>query len=121
MDNVKHFRELQGCLPPLASINLMKGEYVMTKIELLEKYKDQAYYNLMCYSKNLAMTIPREEYVKEWNEAQEEVDLIREITKDLSIKENQENKLAALEGSVQAQPISREDARRNLLQVIFSH
>ncbi|MCX7841511.1 MAG: hypothetical protein N2489_00360 [Clostridia bacterium] len=51
----------------------------MTKIELLKKYHDMACHNLFCYSRNYAMTEPKDGYEAEWKQAGEEVELLEEI------------------------------------------
>lgn len=43
----------------------------MSKLEYLEDQRNMAYHNLMCYSRNLSMTRPKEGKEKEWNEAKE--------------------------------------------------
>ena len=62
-----------------------KDDY-MTKIELLEKYHDMACHNLFCYSRNYAMTEPKEGYEAEWKQAGEEVKLLEEMIKQLDEK-----------------------------------
>ena len=51
----------------------------MTKIELLKQYHDMACHNLFCYSRNYAMTEPKEGYEAEWKQAGEEVKLLEEM------------------------------------------
>lgn len=51
----------------------------MTKLECLEKQRDMAYHNLMCYSKNVSMTIPKEGQREEWNKAKEECIAVEEL------------------------------------------
>ncbi|MBU5312248.1 hypothetical protein KQI38_09430 [Tissierella carlieri] len=51
----------------------------MTRVEILEKYKDIACHNLFCYSANYLMSKPKEGYEKEWNEANEEIKLLEEL------------------------------------------
>lgn len=51
----------------------------MTKKELLNKYRDMACHNLLCYSNNYLMTEPKAGYEKEWQEAKEEVKILEEI------------------------------------------
>lgn len=55
----------------------------MTKIELLKKYHDMACHNLFCYSRNYAMTEPKEGYEAEWKQAGEEVKVLEEMIKEL--------------------------------------
>lgn len=54
----------------------------MEKMDLLKKYLDMASHNLLCYSKNYAMTEPKDEYEKEWQETREEIELLKEMIKD---------------------------------------
>jgi hypothetical protein len=54
----------------------------MDKKELLQKYRDQACYNLMCYSKTLLMNKPKEGYETEWQQAIEEIKLLEEMIKE---------------------------------------
>ena len=51
----------------------------MTRVEILNKYKDMACHNLFCYSANYLMSKPKEGYEKEWNEANEEIRLLEEL------------------------------------------
>lgn len=51
----------------------------MTILEYLEKQRDMAYHNLLCYSRNYGMTAPKENQDKEWNEAKEECRIVEEL------------------------------------------
>ena len=57
----------------------------MTKIGLLKKYHDMACHNLFCYSRNYAMTEPKEGYEAEWKQAGEEVELLKEMIKEAEV------------------------------------
>lgn len=57
----------------------------MEKMDLLKKYLDMACHNLLCYSKNYAMSEPKEQFVQEWNEAQEEIELLKEMVKEINV------------------------------------
>lgn len=60
----------------------------MDRISLLKKYLDQACHNCLCYSKNYAMTEPKDEYKKEWQEARQEIEMLEQmIAHDNSKKE----------------------------------
>jgi hypothetical protein len=50
--------------------------------ELLQKYLEMANHNLLCYSRNYAMTEFKDGYKKEWNEANEEIELLESMIKD---------------------------------------
>ena len=54
----------------------------MTKVEILNKYKGVAYYNMFCYSDNYLMDQPKNGFEKEWNEAREEVELLEALIKE---------------------------------------
>ena len=58
----------------------------MTKQELIRKYIKRASYNLLCYSENYLMTVPKNGYEKEWNETQEELKLLSEISNEIDAK-----------------------------------
>lgn len=62
-----------------------KGVDYMTKIGLLKKYHDMACHNLFCYSRNYAMTEPKEGYETEWKQAGEEVKLLDEMIKEAEV------------------------------------
>lgn len=65
----------------------------MNKIELLNEFRGTLYHNLLCFSKNYLMEEPRENFVKEWEETKEKINLIDEIIKDENIlMNNNENK-----------------------------
>ena len=57
----------------------------MTKKELLLKYKDQACNNLLAYSETFLMNSAREGFEKEFNDTQEEIELLDEIIEDTVI------------------------------------
>ena len=48
----------------------------MTKVELLSKYKGMAEHNLLCYSKNYAMTIPKDGHEDDFEECLQEIKLL---------------------------------------------
>lgn len=52
------------------------------KMDLLYKYHNRACHNLMCYSKNMLMTEPKEGYENEWQQAKEECRLLDEMIKE---------------------------------------
>lgn len=51
----------------------------MTKIEYLEKQRDMAYHNLMCFSGNLSMTKAKVGCEEEWKKAKEECRVVEEL------------------------------------------
>ena len=55
----------------------------MTRLFLLAKYEEMAYHNLLCYSKNYAMTVPKEGYEDEHKKCKEEIRLLNEMIADL--------------------------------------
>jgi hypothetical protein len=55
----------------------------MTKRQLFEKYYQMACHNLLCYSQNYLMTIPKPGYEKEWEEAKQECDLLESMLAEL--------------------------------------
>jgi hypothetical protein len=59
----------------------------LNKKDLIKKYKDQAYYNLMCYSQNLGMTIAKQGFVKEWLETQKEIEILGSMYAELEKNE----------------------------------
>lgn len=44
---------------------------------------DMAYYNIMCYSTNLLMNAPKEEYCEEWHKENNELKMLRKWFKDI--------------------------------------
>jgi len=54
----------------------------MQKKELLLKYLDIASNNLLCYSNNYLMTEAKEGFEKEWQEENEEIELLGKMIKD---------------------------------------
>ena len=54
----------------------------MTKLELLSKYVDQANHNFFCYSRNYAMTEPKEGFERQWKQAKEECELLDVLMKE---------------------------------------
>jgi hypothetical protein len=53
------------------------------RIKILEKALEMAEHNLYCYSKNYLMTEPKPKYEKEWQEANDESNILREWIKEL--------------------------------------
>lgn len=51
----------------------------MKKVELLKKYLEGAYHNLLCYSENYLMNTPKPEYKENWQQALKEVELLKKI------------------------------------------
>ena len=51
----------------------------MNKIDLLTEFKDKLNHNLLCYSSDYLMNIPKKQYVKEWKETQEKIKLVDEL------------------------------------------
>jgi hypothetical protein len=55
------------------------GQKMHKKLDLLYKYHNMAYHNLLCYSKNYAMTEVKEGFETEWKQAKEECELLEEM------------------------------------------
>ena len=55
----------------------------LNKIDLLKEFEGTLYHNLLCYSENYLMDRPKENFVKEWKETKEKIDLIKEIMQDV--------------------------------------
>jgi len=86
----------------------------MDKKELLQKYYDLACHNLLCYSKNWAMTEPKEGYEVEWKQAKEECALLEEMIKEATPEERAaelEKKVAELEKAVQPKEMAQKVAQ----------
>jgi hypothetical protein len=62
----------------------------MTRIELLKKYYDMACHNLLCYSRNYAMTVPKEGFEVEWKQVNEECELLQEMIKQYEVAQQKE-------------------------------
>lgn len=62
----------------------------MNKIDLLKEFEGSLYHNLLCYSENYLMNKPKEKFVKEWEETNEKIGLVKEIMKDVqrNVQEN---------------------------------
>ena len=58
----------------------------MNRVDVLNEYKDMLNHNLLCYSADYLMNTPKKQYVKEWNETKEKIDIL----KDLINQEEQE-------------------------------
>ena len=54
----------------------------MNKIDLLKEFKDMLCHNLLCYSSDYLMNNPKKQYVKDWEETKEKINLIDEIIND---------------------------------------
>ena len=51
----------------------------MNRLELLEEMHDMAIHNKYCYSEDMLMNTPKEEYIDEWNKENEKLELIQEL------------------------------------------
>jgi len=57
---------------------------MMTRKDVLKEAFQMACHNLLCYSKNYGMTIPREGYEKEFQKHKEEVAVLEEWLKEFN-------------------------------------
>lgn len=61
----------------------------MNRQELLQEFYDLTEHNLLCYSKNYLMTIPKVGYEKNWEDEKEKLEIIKEM-----IEEERENRMS---------------------------
>ncbi len=54
----------------------------MTRKELLEKYYDMEMNNAFCYSATYMMNSPKKGYEREWREAKERADILKELLEE---------------------------------------
>ena len=47
----------------------------LNRLELLEEMHDMAIHNKYCYSEDMLMNTPKEEYIDEWNKENEKLEL----------------------------------------------
>lgn len=62
------------------------------RLEVLNGLLERSAHNLFCYSRNYAMTQPKNGYESEWNKAREECDVLDELI----LMERNDNKAAAI-------------------------
>ncbi len=55
----------------------------MTRLDILKEKHVMECHNLLCLSKNLAMTAPKEGREKEWKEAREKVEILEKWIDEL--------------------------------------
>ncbi len=60
----------------------------MNRLELLEEMHDMAIHNKYCYSKDILMNTPKEEYIDEWNKENEKLELIQELINEEKAEED---------------------------------
>lgn len=72
----------------------------MTKIEILEKAKEMACHNLFCYSKNYAMTVPKEGYEKDWQETKDEAKILESMIGEIENPPTVEMTIGQLEKAI---------------------
>lgn len=61
----------------------------ISKRSLLERYREKAYHNLLCYSRKYAMTEAKPGYEKEWSRCREEYELLDEMIRELEAPEEE--------------------------------
>ena len=78
-------RKSTGCVGP-KSAEYWKKYWIKRsqKLEILKHDLDLAYYNLMCYSANYAMTVPKTSYREEWQHEHDKVGLLESWIKELT-------------------------------------
>lgn len=64
----------------------------MNRLELFEEMYDLYTHNLLSYSQDYFMTKPKAEFVEEWKETREKVDLVNEIIEEEKQKGTGENR-----------------------------
>lgn len=58
------------------------------ELKLIDRYFEKAQHNLLSYSKDYAMTEPKEGYEKEWKETKEEIETLVTIGKIVCERDN---------------------------------
>lgn len=53
----------------------------MNRVELLKEFEDMLNHNLFCYSADYLMNTPKKQYVKEWEETKEKIDILKDLIK----------------------------------------
>ena len=51
----------------------------MNRVDVLNEFKDILNHNLLCYSADYLMNTPKKQYVKEWNETKEKLDILNDL------------------------------------------
>lgn len=59
----------------------------MTRLELLKELEEQFQYNVRCYTKDIILGLPKDEYKKEFSEENEKLFIIRQMIKEERNKE----------------------------------
>ena len=71
-------------------MNLLKyksnKEMAFDMLTLLKEMEDMSYYNLGCYSQNIAMTEPKEDYTKQYATELYKIELLQQMKVDISKK-----------------------------------
>lgn len=63
-------------------------EMAYDMLTLLKEMEDMSYHNLGCYSQNLAMTKPKEDYTKQYATELYKIELLQQLKLDISKKYN---------------------------------
>lgn len=51
----------------------------LNRVDVLNEYKDMLNHNLLCYSADYLMNTPKKQYIKEWNETKEKLDILKDL------------------------------------------
>lgn len=54
----------------------------MTRLEFLYEVQEQIAHNLMCYSKDVLVTKPKDEYINEWKKEKEKENIIENMIEE---------------------------------------
>lgn len=54
----------------------------MTRLEFLKDIKEQIEHNVFCYSKDIILGIPKDEYKKEFSEENQRLDIINKMIQE---------------------------------------
>ena len=61
----------------------------MTRLDFLYEVQEQIAYNIMCYSKDILATKPKDEYIKEWQKEKEKKNIIEKMIEEEKEREKE--------------------------------
>lgn len=63
----------------------------MTRLEFLKELKEQIEYNIRCYSKDIILGLPKDEYKKEFSEENEKLIIVNKMIQEEKERKNKIN------------------------------
>lgn len=69
----------------------------MTRLEFLKELEEQIEYNISCYSKDIILGIPKDEYKKEFSDENLKLDIVKKMIQE---EKHRQDKMKERKGDV---------------------